>query len=578
MPTDCLPNQKETTQKYRKIARIDQARMIQAIQEGQTQESVAKQNNVPRTTVEHWIKRMKELKDRHDPEIAAFFESPAGISFLHRLVIATLVIFHTNGGCGLPSIRNFLTMSLLSKYVGSSLGTLHKMSEQIDQLLKEFGESERKRLGELMPYRQITGCGDETFFHEKMMVVFMEASSGFILAEQIEEKRDAPTWKKVIDTALEGLNVQLIQVTGDEAGGLTSAVTNLLGIHKSPDLFHIQQDITKGLTGHLARQVERAEAALKKCAEEKKQSLEEFQEKLRKPGSTIEDRRVVKSGQKLLEMDAQEKACCKRLERAKCEQAIARQSRRAITEQYHPFDLGTGDIRNADRLNKELSEAYNQLESIAEQAHCTDNQKKRLKKSRGMTASLTQTLAFFWFLVTRMVFNLQLLAEERMLFEQFLLPIEYLKMVEGRSGKRERGQAASTRKQLENALRKRDGPLLEGGRWQQLQRSARECAEFFQRSSSCVEGHNGALSLRHHAARHLSSEKLNSRVVLHNYFSKRSDGTTAAERFFHQEPKEVFNWLLEKVSWPVRPRNRWSNEEIKTRSTASLLTDLKLVA
>jgi hypothetical protein len=578
MPTDCLPSQKETTQKYRKIARIDQARMIQAVQEGQTQESVAKQNNVPRTTLEHWIKRMKELKDRHDPEIVAFFESPAGISFLHRLVTATLLIFHTNGGCGLPSIRNFLITSMLSKYIGSSLGTLHKMSEQIDRLLKEFGESERKRLGELMPFRQITGCGDETFFHDKMMVVFMEASSGFILAEQVEEKRDAPTWKKVIDVALEGLNVQLIQVTGDEAGGLTSAVTSLLGIHKSPDLFHIQQDITKGLTGHLARQVERAEAALKKCVEEKQKILEEFRAKLEKPGSTIEDRGVVKSGQKLLQIHAQEEACCKRLERSKHEQEIAQQARRTITEKYHPFDLRTGSMRNADQLNKELSAAYDQLESIAEQAQCTDNQKKRLKKSRGMTESLTHTLAFFWFLATRMVFNLQLLGEERVLFEQFLLPIEYLKMVERRSGKRERGQAANTRKQLENALRKRDGPLREGDRLEQLQRSAWECAEFFQRSSSCVEGHNGALSLRHHASRHLSPEKLNSRVVLHNYFSKRSDGTTAAERFFHQEPKDVFNWLLARVSWPVRPRNRWSNVEVKTCSTASSLTDLKLVA
>lgn len=113
------------------------------------------------------------------------------------------------------------------------------MSKQVEQLLRKFDESERKRLGALMPERKITGCGDETFFHDKMMMVFIEATSGFILAAQGEEKRDAATWKKVIETALKELNMELIQVTGDEAGGLTSVVKNLLDIHESSDFIVI---------------------------------------------------------------------------------------------------------------------------------------------------------------------------------------------------------------------------------------------------------------------------------------------------------------------------------------------------
>jgi hypothetical protein len=349
----------------------------------------------------------------------------------------------------------------------------------------------------------------------------------------------------------------------------------LLGIHKSSDLFHIQQDITKGLTSHLARRTERAEGALHKCLEEKEKSLNEFREKLE---STIEDVSIVKSGKKTLNACAQEEACRKYLERVNGEQEMAQEARRTITEKYHPFDLETGTVRKADQLNTELSEAYDRLESIAEQAKCTDNQKKRLKKSRGMIESLVQTLAFFWCVTTSFIFNLQLNEEERILFEQFLLPMEYLKMTEGRSGKKERRQAERTRKKLESTLKERAGPLFEEDRLEQLQRGARECADFFQRSSSCVEGHNGALSLKYHASRHLSAEKLNSRVVLHNYFSKRKDGTTAAERFFHQKPKDVFCWLLERISWPVRPRSRRRKMEVKTCSTAMALTPLELVA
>ncbi len=574
----CLPYQKKTTRKYRKISRIDQTRMMQAVQAGQTQESVAEQNNVPRTTLEHWIKRKEELKSKHDPEVAAFFESSAGLAFLHRLLVAALLIFHTDGGCGLPAIHKFLMIIMISKFVGSSLGSLHKMSNQIDQLLKEFDKCERSRMGSEMPHRKITGCGDETFFDEMMLMVFMEPISGFILAEQGEEKRDAATWEKVITASLLGLNVELIQVTGDEAGGLTSAVTNLLGINKSSDLFHIQQDITKGLTGPLARQVDRAKKALEKCREEKEKNLQAFRKKLEKPGSTIEDVHVVKSGKKTLKASTQEEACQKQLEKVKNEQEMAQTARRAITEKYHPFDLKTGAARKGDQLSGELSEAYDRLESIAEQAQCTDNQKKKLKKSKDMVGSLVQTLSFFWCFVTRFVFNLQLDEEEKKLFEQFLLPIAYLEIVEGRSSERESEQAASTRERLESALWTRDGPLLEEERLKELQRGARECAELFQRSSSCVEGHNSALSLKHHASRHLSAGKLNSRVVLHNYFSKRKDGTTAAGRFFHQKPKDVFNWLLERVSWPVRPRNRWCKREVKTCGAASVLNDLELVA
>lgn len=578
MTQECLPDQKETTQKYKKISRIDQAKMILAVQSGKTQESVAEENNVSRNTLGHWIKRMKELRYQNDPEVTIFLESPAGIAFLHRLLISALFIFHTDGGCGLPSLHKFLVINKLSEFAGSSIGTLHKMSNEIDQLLKEFGESEKERLGATMPRRKITGCGDETFFKEKMMIVLMEAASGFILAEQEEEKRDAITWEKVIKTALQGLNVDLIQVTGDEAGGLTSAVENLLGIHKSSDLFHIQQDITKGLTGHLARRVKQAEQALKKCIEEKEKSVEDFRQKLERPEATIEDGNVARSGHKMLKANKQEEDCRRNLERVKCDQEIAQETRRSITEKYHPFDLETGLQKTPEKLNNELSMQYDKLDCIAQSANCSENQIKKLGKSRGMKESMVQTLAFFWCLVRGFIFHLELNNEERNLFEQFFLPIEYLKLVEKRAGKKERKTAQRTREKLEGDLRNRDGPLLEEDRWKELRQGACECAEFFQRSSSCVEGHNGALSLKYHASRHLSNGKLNSRVVLHNYFSKRKDGTTAAERFFHQKPKDVFAWILGRVAWPVRPRKRRRKMEVKTHDGASISTHLELVA
>ena len=89
-----------------------------------------------------------------------------------------------------------------------------------------------------------------------------------------------------------------------------------------------------------------------------------------------------------------------------------------------------------------------------------------------------------------------------------------------------------------------------------LERKAQICADLFQRSSSCVEGRNGQLSLKHHALHQLTSRKLQALTVLHNYLIQRPDGTTAAQRFYATAPRDLFSWLLSRQSYPARPRAR----------------------
>ena len=87
-----------------------------------------------------------------------------------------------------------------------------------------------------------------------------------------------------------------------------------------------------------------------------------------------------------------------------------------------------------------------------------------------------------------------------------------------------------------------------------LERKAQICADLFQRSSSCVEGRNGQLSLKHHALHRFTLRKLQALTVLHNYLIRRADGTTAAERFYGTPPRDLFAWLLGRLSVPARPR------------------------
>ena len=87
----------------------------------------------------------------------------------------------------------------------------------------------------------------------------------------------------------------------------------------------------------------------------------------------------------------------------------------------------------------------------------------------------------------------------------------------------------------------------------EVQEVARETAGLFQRSSSCVEGRNGRLSLQHHGHSRVSERRLKALTVIHNYMVKRADGTTAAERFFGHRHKDVFSRLLERMPDLPRP-------------------------
>ncbi|MEZ4405435.1 MAG: DUF6399 domain-containing protein [Polyangiales bacterium] len=81
-------------------------------------------------------------------------------------------------------------------------------------------------------------------------------------------------------------------------------------------------------------------------------------------------------------------------------------------------------------------------------------------------------------------------------------------------------------------------------------------ASHFVRASSCVEGRNGALSLRYHHRRALPPAVLKALTVVHNYGLRRPDGTTAAERLFGLRHADPFEHLVEVITPLPPPRRR----------------------
>ena len=131
----------------------------------------------------------------------------------------------------------------------------------------------------------------------------------------------------------------------------------------------------------------------------------------------------------------------------------------------------------------------------------------------------------------------------------------YLDYASRRASKAEQRQRLQTLSQS-LYVRARDGPLrcLDASQQEAVEQMIAQCAGLFQRSSSCVEGRNGQLALHHHGLHRLSTRKLNALTTVHNYFIQRADGTTAAQRFFGAPPRDLFDWLLKRLSLPPRPR------------------------
>jgi len=55
-------------------------------------------------------------------------------------------------------------------------------------------------------------------------------------------------------------------------------------------------------------------------------------------------------------------------------------------------------------------------------------------------------------------------------------------------------------------------------------------------------------------------------TILHNYYIERSDGTTAAERFFGAKPKDLFQHLIDNIQLLPRP----AKKGVKRRKTKAV--------
>jgi len=323
---------------------------------------VARQTNIPESTLRGWRERIARIK--LEPETIAFLESPAGIRHLHRLMVALLFVLGLMGGAGPSLLRLFLELSGLAPLVACSDTTIRTRMRELLGAVGEWGNRVQEELAKGMVRRGVSLGADETFFAQ-MVLVAMDVVSGYILLEKTRDKRDAKTWFGHVQESLAGLNVELIQVVGDNASALRALAVDMLGLPKMDDLWHGQAAVTKTTAGPLAAQVQQATTALTEAREAREQVAQEraaYEQKPRGPGRPLDwDMRQDHADQAVQAAEAS-------LKQAIENQAAMQQAVCDLGTTLHPVDLTTGTLQDASTVETKLRGLFDRMKQIAQQA------------------------------------------------------------------------------------------------------------------------------------------------------------------------------------------------------------------
>lgn len=520
--------------------------------QGVSQRQAAQVLEVPRSTLQAWRVYQERLDEC--PTVVAFFHSVPGLAFLHRLVLALHVVLVEIGACGIRLVCLLLEMTGLNRFVGASYGSQQQINRSVEEAMVAYTHEEAPRLAQGMTPKDITVTQDETFTGG-LCLVAIEPVSNDILLEHMAESRDQNTWHELMDRALAPFKCKVIQSTSDEAPGLLAYVAHHLGVHHSPDLFHVQHELIKAVSGPMAAK-QRAAAQVVTTAEETLQQAQEHAQR----DNTVPQRRSPGRPPKAtpcLEQAAQAVEAAQHAYQHLCQvRDQIGQSIRALGHAYHFVDLERGVRRNGKLIASDIQAQMDTIRTIARQEGLSQGCLDRIAKAERVIPKMQATIEFVSGYVRQQVNQLGLAQPASYAMHAHLLPSYYLERVASTKTITEGKPLRELADRLRTPLFASGGVFSERSlaEQDQLKRKAATLADVFQRSSSNVEGRNGYLSLRNHELRGLDHPRKRACLTaVHNFLLTRPDGTTAAERFFGQKPRSMFAAILESVEIPPAP-------------------------
>lgn len=499
---------------------------------------------IPNSTMQSWRKKRDSLEWRRG--MGSFLTTPIGADFLQKNIMAVMKLMKC-GPCGIRGMQEYLRNTGLDCFVASSEGALQNFWSRCETHILEFGDHEEQRLAAEMRHKKITAGLDELFKGSRPCLVAIEVVSNFILLEKFTDDRKGDTWKKELEERSEGFNIKISQVVSDLGCGIR-ACAKALGAEHIPELFHVQHEISKGTSAPLASQERSAENALNE-AEERLKRLK------------AHPRRLVLEERKKQEKERSEAINARDQLRAEFEVKAKRredvkQAIRQMGKIHHPINLQTGQLQTAECMESRFIEQFKVIQERVQDAELLESCIDHIEKAKRAFDAIVSYMKYFFVVYQAFISGFQ--PEEEEFFNEVIFPLSYLRMIWRRLSKKAKEECKELLRSLE--VRIRDAPWTDEVKEKWLQKG-REMAETFQRSSSCVEGRNGVLSLNHHRLHRMNPKSLRVLTIIHNFDVRRADGTTAAERFFEAKHENLFDSLVMRVRMPQRPQKQRHNRQ-----------------
>ena len=521
------------------------AAALPLLKSGRSIYGVAKELNCSRATLreQHLTFQAIDLPQ----SIKETFLSSEGRDFLKRLTIAAHVQFRNLCACGLRQISAFLSACGLDQLIGASLGCQWKLSKQIDEGIALFGTEEIAIMAPAVQGKSITAALDENF-HEGPCLVGIEPASNFILVEEAVCSRDTADWQNAFSPVLALLGVKITQVTSDCGQSIVALCEKVFEAHHSPDLFHVLYDFRRTFRPFLRAAYRDIHRSL--CASEREEdALSRMQKRWEAMTSSERGRGRPPDFAKQFQMqNVIQESLFKSLAELEKSDNELKEALRALSQAYHPVSIETGVRTGRANLEALAAVAAAKAQLLIEKYAFPEEATKALEKFLRMVEKMAATLdhvAALWRARAGIATSSM---QERCCLESKLVGAAYFERIAKTQGTLKRHEMLASAAVLISEATHTIGEA----KVTELYPVATQMANDFQRSSSMVEGRNGALSLRHHAFHELSPLKRMVLTTLHNHVLKRVDGTTAAERFSNVKSRDLMDWLCEKIQFLPR--------------------------
>ena len=484
------------------------------------------------------VHRLQQAMDRRNGHSESWFwETAEGRSWLTRLVVATLYFFGLKRGVGVETISEFLTRLGLATQVGCSpsalRGVMQVLAEAVCKTAQTW-EQDGVAHGEV---REIIGGADETFL-QRMMLVFQDLATGYLLLEDVADDRTYTTWKAGVDERLKALGTHVLYVVSDRAKALIQLAETGFECLSMPDFFHLVHDIVKSYSLAIGRRLRQAQQELTHAEER----LTRRQDRVLWPQDDQEDAMLVAASHAEVQRWAEV-------------QRTYRQHLATLSLTLHPFNIDDATAQTSTQVAGRLHAEVEAMEALATRHQFPACHAARTKVRKPLPA-LAALVDFWWAGVEQDVEHAGLSTHWRMWAREYLLPRVYWAhhVAHTRCARRK----AKLRKALEASQTAFDTHVLT----QRLPRQALEewqawasqRVRAFQRTSSAVEGRNGSLSQMQHNHRGLPKRRYKVWTVRHNFDCRAADGTTPASRFFRRTFPDLFETVLSHLE--VLPRSR----------------------